>query len=73
VRYSIHRARTHPTPVDDCWPCQLLTIGYDGGHTTQVTVVDERGSRVREHRSGREDVIVCPPSVHVQLQRKEPA
>lgn len=67
----LHRVRTHPTPVDDCFACALTTIGYDGGHTTKVTQVDGRGSRVREHRSGREDVIVCPPSVHVKIERKK--
>jgi hypothetical protein len=67
-----HRTR-HPQPVDDCFTCRMLSIGYDGGHTTKVTVVDERGSRVREHRTGREDVIVCPPHVSVKLERKAEA
>lgn len=66
----------HPLPVDDCFGCKVASIGYDGGHVQRRTVVpNEDNGRPAgfhvEHRNGRQDAVVRPESVHVQVIRKE--
>lgn len=60
----------HPRPVDGCFGCKVMGIGYDGQHTTQVKpVIGEDTGRVvgrtRDHRDGRRDAIARPETVVV--------
>lgn len=54
----------HPEPVEGCFGCKCLGIGYDGKHTTRVTT-DENKARITEHRDGRQDVLIRAPRTRV--------
>ena len=51
----------HPQPVDGCFGCKVLGIGYDGKHTTRL--VREGNAVIRKYRNGRQDVTITPKTV----------
>lgn len=62
-------------PVDGCFGCKVLGVGFDGGHVTRTVPVlnDETGQRTGshiQHRDGRQDALANPGTVKVSLLRK---
>lgn len=58
----------HPLPVEDCFGCKVMGLGYDAGNTTKVTPVTSEDTgrivgRTRDHRDGRRDAIAQPETV----------
>jgi hypothetical protein len=64
-----HRAH-HPSPVKGCFGCKVSGLGFDGGHTTRSTT-DEHHATVTEHRSGRQDVLLRAPGIHIRTTQTE--
>ena len=75
-----HRSK-HPEPVDDCFGCKALTIGWQGLKSSEddpmraVPVIAEEGVRGgkkigthTEHWDGRQDATVYAP--HIKLKTK---
>jgi len=65
----VHR-EYHPRTVDGCMGCKVLGIGYDGGHTTQ-SQIDENRATITQYRDGRQDVTVRPKPIRYRLGRVE--
>lgn len=61
-----HR-KFHPQSIDGCFGCKVSAVGFDGGHSTRVTL-DENLSETTEHRDGRQSVIVRPKSVRLMTK-----
>lgn len=56
----------HPEPVDGCFGCKALSVGFDGGTLTRAAT-DENNATLTEHRDGRVDVTVRPKPTAVGL------
>lgn len=65
----------HPVPVEGCFGCKVLGVGFDGRHTSRSTRIprtpEQLGATVTEHRDGRQDTTVHAPTVRVRTRTSE--
>lgn len=67
-----HRTH-HPDPVEGCFGCKVLGLGYDGHVLTKTErVVNENNGGLAgtttEHRDGRIDAVARPDTVQFSMR-----